>query len=91
MSLVEAMASGLPVVASRVGGTGEAVLDGITGYLVAPRDVEDLADKIAMLVTDPNTRRRMRLAAQQRVREHFSASTMLKKTEDVYNEILPAP
>ncbi|MGB2958035.1 MAG: glycosyltransferase family 4 protein [Bacteroidota bacterium] len=90
VSLVEAMASGLPVVATRVGGTGEAVLDGITGYLVTPRDAEDLADKIATLVTDPDTRNRMRLAAQRRVREHFSASTMLKKTEDVYNEILPA-
>lgn len=90
VSLVEAMASGLPVVATRVGGTGEAVLDGITGYLVAPRDVQDLAAKIAKLATDPDLRKRMRLAARQRVREHFSASTMVKKTEDVYNEILPA-
>lgn len=88
VSLVEAMASGLPIVATRVGGTGEAVLDGITGCLVEPSDAESLANSIAELLADPERRKQMRFAAQQRVREHFSASTMVKNTEDIYNEIL---
>jgi glycosyltransferase involved in cell wall biosynthesis len=90
VSLVEAMASGLPIVATRVGGTGEAVLHGTTGYLVEPRDAEALAERIAQLLTDSETRNRMQLAAQQRVREHFSASTMVLKTAELYNEILSA-
>ena len=90
VSLLEAMASGLPVVATRVGGTGEAVLDGITGYLVAPRDVTALTEKIAKLLGNPDLRNRMRRAAQERVRTHFSDSSMVKKTEEVYNEILSA-
>jgi glycosyltransferase involved in cell wall biosynthesis len=88
VSLLEAMASGCPVVASRVGGSEEAVLDGTTGYLVAPRDVEALADRMAKLMAAPALREQMRIAAKLRVREHFSASAMVEQTACVYNEIL---
>ena len=88
VSLLEAMASGCPVVATRVGGSEEAVLDGTTGYLVAPRDVEALADRMAKLIADPALREQMRIAAKERAGAHFSASVMVEQTANVYNEIL---
>lgn len=59
LSAIEAMASGTPVVASRLGGLPEIVVDGETGFLVEPGDVEALRDRLAMLLTDPALARRL--------------------------------
>jgi len=70
---VEAMASGLPVVASRVGGIVEVVEDGVTGYLVDPENMEaELLARIGELVRDPELRRRMGEAGRKRVEENFT-------------------
>jgi spore coat protein SA len=70
---VEAMASGLPVVASRVGGIVEVVEDGVTGYLVDPSNMEaELLDRIGGLARDPELRRRMGEAGRRRVEEKFT-------------------
>ena len=70
---VEAMASGLPVVASRVGGIVEVVADGETGYLVDPANMEaELLTRIGELVRDPDLRRRMGEAGRKRVEEKFT-------------------
>lgn len=70
---VEAMASGLPVVASRVGGIVEVVEDGVTGFLVDSANMEaELLDRIGTLVRDPELRRRMGKAGRQRVEERFT-------------------
>lgn len=70
---VEAMASGLPVVASRVGGIVEVVEDGVTGYLVDPANMEaELLDRIGGLVRDPELRNRMGEAGRRRVEDHFT-------------------
>jgi len=70
---VEAMASGLPVVASRVGGIVEVVEDGVTGYLVDPANLEtELFARIGELVRDPELRRRMGEAGRRRVEEQFT-------------------
>ena len=68
---VEAMASGLPVIASRIGGLPCTVTDGVTGLLCDPGDPADLACKIGRLLDDPELRRRMGLAGRKRFEEDF--------------------
>ncbi len=69
---VEAMASGLPVIASRIGGVPYTVTDGLTGLLFEPGDAADLARQIARLLDDPELRRRMGLAGRRRFEEEFT-------------------
>jgi glycosyltransferase involved in cell wall biosynthesis len=88
IALLEAMAAGLPVVATAVGGTPEVVIDGVTGFLVPPRDPEALADAILRLLRDPDLRQRMGEAGRARVTEHFSVEQMVRKTEALYEQLL---
>jgi glycosyltransferase involved in cell wall biosynthesis len=71
VSVLEAMAAGLPVVASAVGGVGELVVDGETGMLVPPADAEALAAALATIVADPALRRRLGEAGHGRAEELF--------------------
>jgi glycosyltransferase involved in cell wall biosynthesis len=68
---VEAMASGIPVIASRIGGLPYTVTDGVTGFLFEPGDPADLARKIGQLLDDPELRRRMGLAGRKRFEDDF--------------------
>ena len=70
--VLEAFAAGVPVVATAVGGTPEAVEDGVNGYLVPSGQAAPLADRIARLVADPEQRRAMGASGRQRVKEQFS-------------------
>jgi glycosyltransferase involved in cell wall biosynthesis len=72
MALLEAMAAGLPVVATAVGGTPEVVIDGETGYLVPPRDPASFANALSRLIQDPGLRQRMGMSARQRVCDQFN-------------------
>jgi colanic acid/amylovoran biosynthesis glycosyltransferase len=72
--IVEAMAAGLPVVASRVPGVEELVEDGVTGYLVAPNRSDGLAEAIAALAQHPDDQRRFGWAGRQRVLRDFDSS-----------------
>ena len=83
-SLLDAMACGKPVVATRVGGIPEVVADGETGLLVPPRDADAMAAAIVRLLEDAALRARMGAAALARVREHFSAERMVQRTLRVY-------
>ncbi len=76
VALLEGMASGLPVVATRVGAVPEAVVDGSTGILVAPGDATALAAGIDQLVRDAELRARFGRAGQQRIFDEFSAARM---------------
>ncbi len=87
-ALLEAMAAGLPVVATAVGGTPDVVVDGLTGLLVPPRDPQALAGGILRLLQDPALRQRMGHAGRQRVTEHFSVEQMVCKTESLYEQLL---
>lgn len=87
---VEAMAAGKPVVATRVSGIPEVVVDGETGVLVPPRDPAALAAAIVALYRAPAERHRLGSNGYRRVRERFTADRMVDKTLAVYAEALAA-
>jgi len=82
-SILESMAAGLPVVATKVGGNPELVIDGETGYLVPPADPRAMADSLLRLIRDPQLRREFGRRGRERVKEHFSLHVMVQKYEDV--------
>jgi glycosyltransferase involved in cell wall biosynthesis len=88
---LEAMASGLPVVASRTGGLPELVVDGKTGYLVAPGDVGALAQRIAELLQSPERRAAMGAAGRNRAADHFSLERMAGAMAGVYESVGARP
>jgi sugar transferase (PEP-CTERM/EpsH1 system associated) len=83
-TILEAMASGLPVVATRVGGADELVVDGETGTLVREGDGGELCDALERLVRDTPRRRAMGAAARQRAQAEFSLETMIKGYQSFY-------
>jgi sugar transferase (PEP-CTERM/EpsH1 system associated) len=85
--VLEAMAVGLPVVATQVGGVPEIVLDGETGLLVPPGDSETLAQALIRLLRDPDLRSRMGRAGRRRVEQHFSANQLVLETEALYEAL----
>ncbi len=88
MSVLEAMAAGLPVISTRVGGIPEAVRDGVDGFLVDAGDVTALTDRLRALLSDADLRRRMGDAARERVRMHFSTEVIVPRIETIYAELL---
>lgn len=88
MSVLEAMAAGLPVVATPVGGIPDALRDGTDGYLVTPGDVDALAARLGALLTDPLRAGAMGFAAHERARAEFSADALVPRIEAVYRDLL---
>jgi len=87
-TIIEAMMSGLPVVATKVGGIPELVEDGVTGFLVSPNNVDLLISAIRKLVEAPLLRMKMGKAARTKALENFTLERMLDETEQVYIEVL---
>lgn len=86
-NVLEAMVVGLPVVATDVGGTGEAVEDGVTGLLVPPRDAGGLAGAISKLLHNPELRRRYGESGRERVAERFTVEGMVEGALNVYRQV----
>jgi L-malate glycosyltransferase len=86
--VLESMAAGAPTVATRVGGTPEAVVDGVTGILVPPGDSAALADAIVHLLKNPQLAAHLGGAARARIADHFSVRRMVRATEDLYTDLL---
>jgi glycosyltransferase involved in cell wall biosynthesis len=86
--LLESMASGAPTVATRVGGTPEAIVDEVTGLLVEPGDSQALADSIARLIEDPVLARRLGDAARKAIEDRYSVEKMVRATEALYLDLL---
>jgi glycosyltransferase involved in cell wall biosynthesis len=84
MAVLEAMAMGLPVVASAVNGTPEAVEDGVTGYLVPPADPVRLAERLEAIAADGEAREAMGRAAREAARSRFGVERMVDQLEAVY-------
>lgn len=87
ITTIEAMASGLPVIGSRIGGIVETIVDGVTGILVPPGDPEPLATAIKALLDDAMLRDRMGQKAQQRARERFAWPQLSAQVMRVYDEL----
>jgi glycosyltransferase involved in cell wall biosynthesis len=87
VAVMEALALGLPVVATAVGGVPEAVTDGVEGVLVPPKQPEALADALAALAADPERRAAMGLAASARS-ETFDIRVAARRLEDIYRQVL---
>lgn len=87
LSVLEAMAAGVPVVATRVGGVPELVDDGRTGLLVDPGRPEALADALVRLLSNPEEAAELGVAAREEARARFSRERMLAAVENVYDEL----
>jgi glycosyltransferase involved in cell wall biosynthesis len=89
LSVVEGMATGIPVIASKVGGIVEIVTDGVDGYLVPPGDPVLLADRIARLLDDEGKRQRIGEAARNTVEARFDIEDKKKELVDQFRAFLP--
>jgi glycosyltransferase involved in cell wall biosynthesis len=87
LTVLEAMAAGVPVVATAVGGVPELIIDGETGYLVAPDRAQPIAAALEAILTDPNRGRALGAAGRQRARALFSHERMVCETIALYDEI----
>ncbi|MEJ2292867.1 MAG: N-acetyl-alpha-D-glucosaminyl L-malate synthase BshA [Deinococcales bacterium] len=91
LSALEAMASGVPVVASRIGGLPEVVEDGVSGRLLEPGDVAGMAAAAVDLLSDPETHGRFARAARQRAVTHFSEERVVPLVARAYADALGSP
>jgi glycosyltransferase involved in cell wall biosynthesis len=88
LSILEGMRAGLPVVATRIGGTPESVKDEVTGLLVPPKSPVALADALRRLIAQPDLRKSMGNAGRERYLRQFTAEHMVLKTAEVYASAL---
>ncbi len=88
VSAIEAMASGVPVVATRVGGLPDLVINGMTGYLVPPRDPDALAAAVARILQDSQTAIRMGVVTREYVRERYTLERLIADVDQLYQDLL---
>lgn len=87
VAVLEAMAAGLPVVATRVGGLPEVVEDGETGFLVPPGDVAAMQAVLEKLAGDPALAARLGASGQAHVQAHFTVQQMVHQVERLYDQL----
>ncbi|MCI0329330.1 MAG: glycosyltransferase [candidate division Zixibacteria bacterium] len=88
VSVLEAQACEIPVIASDIGGLPEVVQDGVTGFLVPPTDVNALAEKIELLVSDESLRKRMGKGGREFVKKNYDWSENAKIMERLYDSLV---
>jgi len=86
--LLESMAAGVPVVVTDVGGNAELVDDGVTGYVVPPRDPAAVADRVIGILENPSLASDMACAARERATSEFSTDRMVERTIEFYREAI---
>ena len=90
MVIQEAMASGVPVIASNVGGVKYQLIDGKTGFIFEPGDTDTLAEKLATLLSSQRIQDQFSISAREHALRHFQAASVAMATVDVYRKILAA-
>lgn len=88
MSILEALAVGLPIISTPVGGISEAVENGVNGFLIQPGDYQSLADKIDLLANDKALRSQMGQESYKIAKEKFDIKIIIKQLQDLYTELL---
>lgn len=88
VAALDAMTAGLPVVATAVGGVPELIEDEKSGWLIPPRDVDALTERLRLLLSNSELRRTVGAAAFARVRDHFNAAQMATAFGRLYDELL---
>jgi glycosyltransferase involved in cell wall biosynthesis len=91
VTAIEAHAAGLPVVTTRVGGMSSVVIDGETGYVIAPEDEAGLADAIAGLMLDDNRSVGLGSAGRERVRTLFALDRLVSDIDELYSRLIAVP
>jgi glycosyltransferase involved in cell wall biosynthesis len=86
--VLESMASGTPTVATAVGGTPEAIVNGVTGLLVPPAHASAIADAVVHLLMNAELAQQLGRAGRARIADHFSVRRMVRATEDLYTDLL---
>lgn len=86
--IIEAMATGIPVIAFCVGGNIEVINSGINGYIVPTKSIDGVADAIVELVTDTRKRMEMGRNAREHIVKHFNLKTQVEKIQSIYKETL---
>jgi len=89
LSIMEGMASGLPVIASSVGAIPEMVDEGVSGFLINPGDFASLADKICRLLRDTEFRRKMGMKGRERAEELWHSKSVVQRNSALYGQMLP--
>jgi glycosyltransferase involved in cell wall biosynthesis len=88
VTAIEALASGCPVVATRVGGVPDVVSEGKDGFLVEPGAVEELAARLAELARDPDLRARMGAAGRERMQTRYAVDRLIDDVDRLYRDLL---
>jgi len=83
-SILEAMSAGLPIVATNVGGIPDMIINGEDGFLVEPKNAQALAEKISLLINNPELKQKIALKAKSDAAERFKIGQMIEKTKEVY-------
>jgi glycosyltransferase involved in cell wall biosynthesis len=89
LTLLEAMASGLPALAPPVGGIPEVMEDGLSGYFYTPGSCEAMAERMIELLSDRGMGRRMGMRGRTIVKEDFNAERFASGQDDIYREVIP--
>jgi len=87
-SIIEYMASSMPVIASRDGGTPELVLDGETGFLVDQKRPDQIIEKMSLLMDNPQLAKAMGKNGRERIEQHFNIANMTESYIDLYSKLV---
>lgn len=85
--IVEAMAAGLPIITTDQGAITESVIDGVNGFIIEKRNPQQIAEKLKILIEDPELRRRMGNASRSLYEENFTEKKMVEKLSKAFNSV----
>jgi glycosyltransferase involved in cell wall biosynthesis len=91
VAIIEALASGIPVVATAVGGVPDLIQDGTNGHLVPPRNPQAIANAVLSILSDPSKWAQMRSAARKSVTPRHTVETLTANMARLYKSLVPNP